>query len=79
MQGLLFGAVWIVAALAYKVLYGGGGDGILGIGAFAVLLLIILILVLLVIVATVRAYQGQYYKLPVLGGLAWNVIDKPSL
>src|SRR6266568_5705535 len=79
MQGLLFGAVWIVAAIAYKVLYGGVGDGILGIGAFAVLLLIILILVLFVIVATVRAYQGQYYKLPVLGGLAWNVIDKPSL
>ena len=62
MQGLLFGAVWIVAGIAYKVLYGGVGNGILGIGLFAALLLIFLILVLFLIVATVKAYQGQYYK-----------------
>jgi len=77
MQGLLFGIVWILAAIAYKVLYGGVSNGIFAIGSFAVLLLVFLILALFVIVATVKAYQGQYYKLPVLGGLAWNVIDKP--
>jgi uncharacterized membrane protein len=80
LQGLLFGAVWIAVGIAFKVLYGllnFADMGILGIGLWGVQLLVILVLVLFLILAAIKAYQGQYYKLPVLGDIAWNAIDKP--
>jgi uncharacterized membrane protein len=82
MQALLFGAVGVVVLIAFKILYGFlnfASMGILDLVLFLVELLVILILLLALILAAIKSYQGQYYKLPVIGGIAWNVIDKPSM
>jgi uncharacterized membrane protein len=42
-------------------------------GLWVVLMLIFVILWLL---AGIKAYGGQWYKLPLIGNLAWNIINK---
>jgi uncharacterized membrane protein len=52
----------------------------LGFIAFFVILglrcILILIFVIIWILAGVKAYGGQWYKLPFIGDLAWNIINK---
>ena len=79
LQGLLFGGVWIVVGMLFRILYGLlniADMGILGIGLAGVQLLVILVLIVFLILAAIKAYQGQYYKLPVIGEFAWNAINK---
>jgi uncharacterized membrane protein len=47
--------------------------GILATGLWFVLVLIFLVLWLL---AGIKAYSGQWYKLPGIGDLAWNMVNK---
>lgn len=47
--------------------------GILATGLWFILVLIFLVLWLL---AGIKAYGGQWYKLPVIGDLAWNAVNK---
>jgi uncharacterized membrane protein len=83
MQALLYGCVWIVVGVAFQVLSYvvdlALGD-LLGFMAFwallAVRLLIGLVLVVFLIIAAIKAYQGQYYKLPLLGNIAWGIVNK---
>jgi len=83
MQGLLFGGVWVVVGIAFKILSAvvdiALGDTI-GVMAFWGLLLVRiavgLVLFAFLILAAVKSYQGQYYKLPIIGNIAWNIVNK---
>jgi uncharacterized membrane protein len=83
MQALLFGGVWVVVGLAFRVLSLLGdialGDA-LGVifffGWIAVRLLVAVVLLGFLIMAAIKAYQGQYYKLPIIGNIAWNIVNK---
>jgi uncharacterized membrane protein len=83
MQALLFGGVWVVMGIVITIL---GylvdialGD-LLGFMAFwgllLVRLLVGLVLLAFLIMAAIKAYQGQYYKLPIIGNVAWNIVNK---
>jgi uncharacterized membrane protein len=52
----------------------------LGILSFFVILglrlILLLIFVIIWIVAGIKAYGGQWYKLPFIGDLAWNTVNK---
>ena len=82
MQALLFGGVWIVLGVALNILSRllMIGDLDLGLivswGLLLVRLLIGIVLLIFVILAAIKAYQGQYYKLPILGDIAWNIVNK---
>jgi uncharacterized membrane protein len=83
MQALLYACVWIVVGIAFRVLSLftdiALGDTI-GFVAFWGLLLVrivvALVLLAFLILAAIKAYQGQYYKLPILGDIAWNIVNK---
>lgn len=83
MQALLYGGVWIVVGIGFRVLSMVAdialGDAI-GFAAFWGLLLVrvlvALVLLAFLILAAIKAYQGQYYKLPILGNIAWNIVNK---
>ncbi len=53
-------------------------------GLIAVLLVfglrVVLLLIFLAVwlLAGIKAYGGQWYKLPVIGNLAWNIVNKES-
>jgi uncharacterized membrane protein len=82
-QGLLFGAVWIVVGVAFwflnAILSVALGD-LLGIfaywGLLVVRLLVGLVLLVFLILAAIKSYQGQYYKMPIIGNIAWSIVNK---
>jgi uncharacterized membrane protein len=79
MQALLYGGVWIVVGVAFRVLSAVLTIGDLGIliwGLFLVRILVALFLLIFLILAAIKAYQGQYYKLPIIGDIAWNIVNK---
>jgi len=83
MQALLYGGVWVVLGIVFRILSMVAdiaiGDS-LGIFVFfgwlAVRLLVAVVLLVFLIIAAIKAYQGQYYKLPILGNIAWNIVNK---
>jgi uncharacterized membrane protein len=83
MQALLYGGVWIVVGIVFRILSMVAdialGDT-LGVFVFfgwlAVRLLVALVLLAFLIMAAIKAYQGQYYKLPILGNIAWGIVNK---
>ena len=81
-QALLFGGVWIVFGVALRILSMILAIGDLDLGLFIfwglllVRILIALFLLIFLILAAIKAYQGQYYKLPIIGGIAWNIVNK---
>jgi uncharacterized membrane protein len=79
LQGLLFGGLWIVLGIFFRILYtllSMADMGILGLGLAGVQLIIVLVLVVFLILAAVKAYQRQIYKLPVIGDIAENMIGR---
>jgi uncharacterized membrane protein len=83
MQGMLFGGVWIVVGVAFKVLSAivdvalGDTIGFMAFwGLLLVRILVALFLLIFLILAAVKSYQGQYYKLPIIGNIAWNIVNK---
>jgi uncharacterized membrane protein len=82
-QALLYGGVWIVVGIAFKVLMMivdiALGDT-LGFAAFwgllLVRILVALVLLVFLLLAAIKAYQGQYYKLPIVGNIAWGIVNK---
>jgi uncharacterized membrane protein len=80
MQALLFGGVWIVAGIALRILSMLLAIGDMGFFAFwgllGVRVLVGLFLLAFLILAAIKAYQGQYYKLPIIGDVAWNIVNK---
>ena len=83
MQALLYGGVWIVLGIVFRILSMVAdialGDS-LGVFVFfgwlAVRLLVAVVLLVFLIIAAIKAYQGQYYKLPILGNIAWGIVNK---
>jgi uncharacterized membrane protein len=83
MQALLFGGVWVIVGIVFRILSMlvdiALGDAI-GVFAFfgwlAVRLLVGLVLLAFLIMAAIKSYQGQYYKLPIIGNIAWNIANK---
>jgi len=83
MQAMLYGAVWIIVGIAFRILSMlvdvalGDAVGFFAFwGLLAVRVLVALVLLAFLILAAVKAYQGQYYKLPILGNIAWNIVNK---
>ena len=40
--------------------------------------LVLLIFLILLIIGGIKAYGGQWYKLPIVGGFAWKIVNKES-
>lgn len=40
-------------------------------------LILFFIFIVIWIIAGIKAYGGQWYKLPLIGEFAWNIVDKP--
>jgi uncharacterized membrane protein len=45
-------------------------------GLLLVRILVALFLLIFLLLAAIKAYQGQYYKLPIIGNIAWNIVNK---
>ena len=83
MQALLFGGVWVVVGIAFKILSMlvdlalGDAIGFMAFwGLLLVRILVAIVLLAFLILAAIKAYQGQYYKLPIIGNIAWNITNK---
>ena len=83
MQALIYGGVWVVVGIAFRLLsmiVGIALGDTLGLFAFWGLLLVrvlvALVLLVFLILAAIKAYQGQYYKLPIVGDFAWKIVNK---
>ena len=83
MQALLFGCFFVVLGIVFRILQVfvavalGDAVGFFAFwGLLAVRVLVALVLLAFLILAAVKAYQGQYYKLPILGNIAWNIVNK---
>ena len=74
---IVIGIIVSMLGLLLNFAFDAAGLGILSF--FVILglrLILLLIFVILWIVAGVKAYGGQWYKLPFIGDLAWNTINK---
>jgi uncharacterized membrane protein len=83
MQALLFGGVFVLLGIAFKILQVlvqfaiGDMVGFLGsLGIWLVQIVVGLLLAIPLILVAIKAYQGQYYKLPIIGNIAWNIVNK---
>lgn len=83
MQALMYGGVWVVLGIAFAILSRlvalALGDMIGFVAFWGILfvrLLIGFVLLVFLIIAAIKAYQGQYYKLPIIGNIAWNIVNK---
>ena len=84
LQALFLVAAQIVVGIIVSILglllnfaFDAAGLGILSF--FVVLglrLILLLIFVIIWLVAGIKAYGGQWYKLPFIGDLAWNTVNK---
>lgn len=75
-QSLFLSGVCVVLLIVVEILgviLGMVHLGILATGLWFILVLIFLVLWLL---AGIKAYSGQWYKLPGIGDLAWNTVNK---
>jgi uncharacterized membrane protein len=82
MQAIIFGGAFFVLMIAFtfiKVMLSLMGLGLLNILIFLFQALILLGFFLLWILCMVKAYQGQTFKLPVIGQMAASIVDKQSL
>ena len=83
MQALLFGAFFVVLGIVFRILQVlvqvaladmVGAFGALGL--WIVQIIVGLLLAIPLILAAIKAYQGQYFKLPIIGNIAWNIVNK---
>ena len=84
LQALFLAAAQIVVGIIVSILglvldfaFDAAGLGILSF--FVILglrLILLLIFVIVWLVAGIKAYGGQWYKLPFIGDLAWNTVNK---
>ena len=80
LQALFLGAVWVVLVIAVQIIDAvlGFAIGVIlaGLATWGLFAIVGLIVAILVILAGVKAYGGQWYKLPFIGDLAWNTVNK---
>ena len=83
---LVLMTVLVILAMILTVVFGVGGAAIGGganaIGAILVFLiwigvfLIVLIFIIGLVLAAVKAFQGKIFKLPIIGNIAENIVNK---
>lgn len=74
---IVIGIIVSVLGLLLNFAFDAAGLGILSF--FVILglrLILLLIFVIIWLVAGMKAYGGQWYKLPFIGDLAWNTVNK---
>lgn len=80
LQSLFLVAVYVVLAIVVQVLSMilsvAGLDFIAFFVSWGLWFILAFIFLLLWILAGVKAYGGQWYKLPFIGDLAWNTVNK---
>ena len=83
MQALLFGCFFVVLGIVFRILQVfvalalSDMVGLFGtLGLWIVQIVIALLLAIPLIFAAIKAYQGQYFKLPIIGNIAWNIVNK---
>jgi len=83
MQALLFGCFFVVLGIVFRILQvfvaialGDMLGGFGGLGLWLVQVIIALLLAIPLILAAIKAYQGQYFKLPIIGNIAWGIVNK---
>jgi len=59
-----------------RAILGGVLSGLIGLGLAFMPLLMLLIFIALSILAGIKAYGGQWYKLPGIGGIAFKMVNK---
>ena len=71
--GIILSILGLVVSLVLDMIHMGwaGGLAVLGLR-----LLLFLIFIILWIIAGIKAYGGQWYKLPIVGEFAWKTINK---
>jgi uncharacterized membrane protein len=78
-----FGAFFVVLGIVFKILQVlvqfamADMVGFLGsLGLWVIQIIVGLLLAIPLILAAIKAYQGQYFKLPIIGNIAWNIVNK---
>ena len=71
--GFIVNVLFLVVSLALDLVHMGWAGGLLVLGLRIILLLIF---VILWIIAGVKAFGGQWYKLPIIGEFAWKTVNK---
>src|SRR5712692_1013452 len=71
--GLILEILTVILRLALSIADLGWIAGLLT-WVFGVFLLFIFFILL--IIGGIKAYGGQWYKLPIIGGFAWNIVNK---
>ena len=71
-------AIWIVFGIIVVVLsqIGGGIAALASLLSFLIVLVFLVVVLGVVILCMVRAYQRQFFKLPVIGNFAENIVNK---
>ncbi|HZI47237.1 MAG TPA: DUF4870 domain-containing protein [Pyrinomonadaceae bacterium] len=83
MQALLFGCFFVALGIVFRILQFfvaialSDMVGLFGtLGLWVIQIIIALLLAIPLILAAIKAYQGQYFKLPIIGNIAWNIVNK---
>jgi len=83
MQALLFGCFFVALGIVFRILQFfvaialSDMVGLFGtLGLWVRQIIIALLLAIPLILAAIKAYQGQYFKLPIIGNIAWNIVNK---
>ncbi len=80
LQSLLIFAVYAALAIAVEiiglVLRIAVGDILSGLITWGLWCLVTLIVVIFWIIGGIKAYAGQWYKVPGVGNLAWGIVNK---
>ena len=71
--GLIVGILGLVLSLVLDMIHMGWLGWLLVLGLRLVLFLVF---IALWIIAGIKAYGGQWYKLPLVGNFAWNTVNK---
>jgi uncharacterized membrane protein len=71
--GIIVSILGLIVSMALDLVHMGWAGGLLVLGLRLILLLIFVILWL---IAGIKAYGGQWYKLPIIGEFAWKTANK---
>jgi len=71
--GVILEILQIVLTLAFRIVDMGWIAGLL---TWMLGCLVLLIFVIFLIIGGIKAYGGQWYKLPIIGEFAWKVVNK---
>jgi uncharacterized membrane protein len=71
--GIVLSILGLVVSMALDMIHMGWAGSLLVLG---LRLLLFLIFMVLWVIAGIKAYGGQWYKLPIVGEFAWKTVNK---